>query len=116
MDRMHFTELANCAVRYALGRSTYVSCSVPDTIKSNLNLMTTNGLKTIVRDIEEFKHVHGRIGMECDDESWMKLKECCEKEIRERQWETDMHPDAITARKYMAGDPETLKRLGIFDP
>lgn len=27
----------------------------------------------------------------------------------------DMHPDAITARNYMEGDPETLKRLGIFD-
>lgn len=27
----------------------------------------------------------------------------------------DMHPDAITARKYNEGDPETIKRLGIFD-
>lgn len=25
------------------------------------------------------------------------------------------HPDEITARKYVAGDPETLRRLGIFD-
>lgn len=27
----------------------------------------------------------------------------------------DNHPDAITARKYMAGDPETVKALHIFD-
>lgn len=27
----------------------------------------------------------------------------------------DMHPDAITARKYMEGDPETVKALHIFD-
>lgn len=26
------------------------------------------------------------------------------------------HPDEITARKYMQRDPETLKRLGVFDP
>lgn len=27
----------------------------------------------------------------------------------------DMHPDAITNRKYMEGDPETVKELEIFD-
>lgn len=27
----------------------------------------------------------------------------------------DMHPDAITCRKYMEGDPETVKELEIFD-
>ena len=27
----------------------------------------------------------------------------------------DNHPDAITARKYMSGDPETVKALSIFD-
>lgn len=26
----------------------------------------------------------------------------------------DMHPDAVTARKYMAGDPETVRALEIF--
>lgn len=28
---------------------------------------------------------------------------------------SDMHPDAITARKYMEGDPETVKALHIFE-
>ena len=27
----------------------------------------------------------------------------------------DTHPDAITCRKYMEGDPETVKELEIFD-
>ncbi len=27
----------------------------------------------------------------------------------------DNHPDAITARKYMSGDPDTVKALHIFD-
>lgn len=27
----------------------------------------------------------------------------------------DNHPDAITARKYAEGDPETVKELHIFD-
>lgn len=50
----------------------------------------------------------------------MKVEQEIEYKIRrtlERMWakEPDMHPDAITARKFMEKDPETLKRLGIFD-
>lgn len=32
-----------------------------------------------------------------------------------REQDVDMHPDAITARKYVDGDPETVKALHIFD-
>lgn len=28
----------------------------------------------------------------------------------------DMHPDAIIAKKYADGDPETIRKLSIFDP
>ncbi len=28
----------------------------------------------------------------------------------------DMHPDAVIARKYAEGDPETIRNLNIFDP
>ena len=28
----------------------------------------------------------------------------------------DMHPDAVIARKYAEGDPETIRKLSIFDP
>lgn len=28
----------------------------------------------------------------------------------------DMHPDAVIARKYDEGDPETIRKLSIFDP
>lgn len=28
----------------------------------------------------------------------------------------DMHPDAVTARKYAEGDPETIRKLSVFDP
>ncbi len=54
----------------------------------------------------------------------------CEKDC-EKEWTTiawanlpepyrppepeDSHPDAETARAYVAGDPETLRRLSIFD-
>lgn len=84
MEARHFTELAVCAVRYALGRMTYVSRSVPEAIESNFNMMTSNGLKIIVRDIDERKKFEGCIGMKCDDENWMRLKEKCANEIARR--------------------------------
>lgn len=85
MEARHFTELAECAVRYALGRTTYVSFSVPEAIKANLEFVATQGLHVIVRDIEDFRRVHGRIGMDCDDTNWLKLKECCAAEIHRRE-------------------------------
>lgn len=84
MQAIQFTELAVCAVRYALGRMTYVSFSVPEAIKSSLELVTTNGLHVIIRDIDDFKQAHGRIGMDCDDESWMQFKALCEEELKSR--------------------------------
>lgn len=50
----------------------------------------------------------------------MKVDQEIERKIQralERMWakKSDMHPDAIAARKFMEKDPETLKRLGIFD-
>ena len=35
--------------------------------------------------------------------------------IRAEEYESDMHPDAITARKFYERDPEILRRLSIFD-
>mgnify|MGYP000301432249 CR=1 FL=1 len=42
--------------------------------------------------------------------AWMELPEPYEPPEPE-----DMHPDAVAARAYTAGDPETVKRLTIFE-
>lgn len=83
--RVEFSELAMCAVRYALGRMTYVSHSVPEAITKNMHLMTDNALHVIIRDIERYKTHHDQIGMKCDDESWMRLTEVCIQEIQDRR-------------------------------
>lgn len=80
-----FSELAMCAVRYALGRSTYVSFSVPQAILNNIELMTTNSLKVIVRDIDEYKRMHDRIGMECDEKNWLDFRDLCEEVVKARE-------------------------------
>lgn len=57
---------------------------------------------------------------EKDAEDYFNVGEAIESKIqrtlkRIRNEEYDVHPDAITARNYEKNDPETLKRLGIFD-
>lgn len=80
-----FSELAVCAVRYALGRATYVSYSVPKAIFNNIDLMRTNSLKVIVRDIASHKENYGKIGMGCDEKSWLNFKAELEAELKRRR-------------------------------
>lgn len=82
---VNFSDLAVCAVRYALGRETYVSYSVPKTILNNIDLMRTNSLKVIVQDITAWKEHYGKIGMECDENSWLKFKAELEQELERRR-------------------------------
>ena len=81
---LHISELATCAVRYALGRQTYVSFSVPQAIKSHMNLISTKALYVMSRDIREYKEREGLIGMPCDHRSWMDFLDALTKEINER--------------------------------
>lgn len=80
-----FSELANCAVRYALGRATYVSFSIPRIVLGRIHFMTTNSLKVIVRDIASYKENYGKIGMECDESNWMQFKAELEWELERRR-------------------------------
>lgn len=58
-----FSELAMCAVRYALGRMTYVSFSVPNAIMKYKSSMTTKALHVMLRDIKEYRELYGKIGI-----------------------------------------------------
>lgn len=80
-----FSELAMCAVRYALGRMTYVSFSVPNAIMKYKWSVTTKALHVMLRDIREYREVHGKIGMDCDNESWRNFEQWIEQEIKLRE-------------------------------
>lgn len=80
-----FAELAMCAVRYALGRATYVSYSVPHAILNNVDRIKTNFLKVMIRDVKEFKRTHGKIGMQIDEASWLQFAEDLKAEIKRRE-------------------------------
>jgi hypothetical protein len=85
MDDDDLSELAMCAVRYALGRMTYVSLSVPNAIMKYKLSLTTNALHVMLRDIKEYRDLYEKIGMDCDDESWRNFEQWLEQEIKLRK-------------------------------
>lgn len=66
-----------CAVRYALGRMSYIVGVVCDYVASKKDTLSQNCIKIIIRDIEEeMEHYHRlghALGMECDEKHWEKL-------------------------------------------
>lgn len=84
IQKRNLDELAMCAVRYGLGRTTYVSHSIPDAIRCHLTNISSFALSNIVRDIGRYKEEYGQIGWDCDDKSWLTLKGELEHEIKKR--------------------------------
>ena len=66
-----------CAVRYALGRMSYIVGDVAKYVKLKRNTLSSQCKNIIIRDIEEELeryHSTGQIlGMECDEKTWKNL-------------------------------------------
>lgn len=79
----HFQAILICAVRYSIGRRTYMPDLVTRYIKPLLPHMTYNTLAVMRRDVEEpGTSAFGSYGDECDKETWMRFLG----EIKEEQW------------------------------
>lgn len=66
-----------CAVRYALGRMSYIVSDVCEYVRFKKDELSDECKKIIVRDIKDeyqFYHRQGQmLGMECDEEKWIRL-------------------------------------------
>lgn len=58
-----------CALRYAIGRRTYITGTVADYIISKIDVMSEKCRLLMVRDIKEA----GDLGDNCDADEWHKL-------------------------------------------
>ena len=75
-----FGAVLNCAVRYCIGRMTYMPGLVTDWIMQHCHgLLTEKTLFVMKRDIDEAKE-HDGLGMDCDVETWRKFREWLDKE------------------------------------
>ena len=60
-----------CAVRYSLGRRTYIVSWTCEFIRNNLHLLTDKDKQVMIKDIKE-QEKYG-YGDECDKADWIKL-------------------------------------------
>ena len=72
-------EILICAVRYALGRQSYMVGVVAGYVTTSIKELSKECLKVIAKDIEEAIeecHAQGRTcGMKCDERTWQNLLE-----------------------------------------
>lgn len=75
----HEEQIIICAVRYALGRMSYIVDVVAEYIAVKQPELSKECIKIIIRDIEEeLKRYHDTgqlLGMECDERTWLWLLE-----------------------------------------
>ena len=68
-----------CAVRYALGRMSYIVGVVAEYVAVKQSGLSKECINIIIRDIEEeLKRYHDAgqtLGMECDERTWVRLLE-----------------------------------------
>lgn len=70
-----------CALRYALGRRTYITSVVSNSIIDQIPNLGSKSLKVMIRDIDS---IHN-LGDQCDIDNWTKLKSMLELEIQKRE-------------------------------
>ena len=75
-----FGAVLNCAVRYCIGRATYMPGLVTDWIMGNCHgILNARTICVMKRDIDEARAGDG-LGMACDVETWLKFRDWLEKE------------------------------------
>ena len=69
-----FGTVLNCAVRYCLGRATYMPGLVPNWIMKHCKgMLTAKTLFVMKRDIDEAVS-RGRLGIACDVKMWKRFR------------------------------------------
>ena len=84
-----FGLILNCAVRYAIGRMTYMPSSVIRYITPLLDKLDDKTIDVFIQDIERYqKDVErgvGSWGFECDREDWLTFLSRCKVEMGRRK-------------------------------
>nr|DAO18408.1 MAG TPA: hypothetical protein [Caudoviricetes sp.] len=80
-----FGAICNCAVRYAVGRRTYMPSLVIDFITPHLGELSDKTLWCFQSDLEERKNGFFDFGDEFDKTNWMSFLDAVNKEIKRRE-------------------------------
>lgn len=77
----NFSCVVICAIRYCLGRKTYMPGLVCGYVKQLLPYLNDKAIGCMERDIREYKDD----GMACDDATWMDMLETVRQQMSERK-------------------------------
>lgn len=64
----------SCAMRYALGRMTYVVSSVCSELRKHYNELSSVTKARMVKEIQEYQDEYAIAGMDFDNDEWNKVK------------------------------------------
>lgn len=76
-DNLNFALVVGSALRYGLGRRTYITGVISEFIINNIELIPDDQKAVMIRDIKEQEDY----GDYCDKEKWMNLLEALEKSV-----------------------------------
>ena len=80
-----FGAVINCAVRYCLGRQTYMPSIIISYVTSMMKLLDDHTLHIIMRDIDEAEKIPGGLGSDSIDKpDWIKLRNDIKFELERR--------------------------------
>lgn len=80
MNEKDFNTLIVCAVRYALGRRTYIVSSITDIAKENVDIMQINTKRAIINSIQQTEDLGDSFDKKKWEELLMLLRNSLEKE------------------------------------
>ena len=83
-----FALILLCAVRYGLGRRTYITDVISSYIKPLIPALDTKDLILIKADIDrqkEDKFTDKPLGDKCDEEAWLSLEVAIDAELKKRE-------------------------------
>lgn len=64
-----------CAVRYSLGRQSYMPGLVQSIVQKHVKALTDSERKLLVRDINDYLRMHGKIGSDFDTQGWLNFRD-----------------------------------------
>lgn len=83
-----FALILLCAVRYGLGRRTYITDAISSYIKPLIPMLDTKDLILIKADIDrqkESKFTDKPLGDKCDEQAWLSLEKAVDEELSKRE-------------------------------
>lgn len=65
--------LLHTSFRYCLGRKTYVTSECVELLLKYKHALHPHRHNQIVKEIKQYREMHGLAGMQCDDDEWQKV-------------------------------------------